>query len=62
VIYQGDSVLMIAEIAGRRVSIRRPARGGIAASLPAPGERLILGLAASDTIVVPAGEGGEANG
>jgi hypothetical protein len=33
--------------------MRRPLRGGKAGALPVPGARLLLGLAPTDTIVVP---------
>jgi len=55
VIYQGDSLLILVDIAGRhRVSIRRTLRGGPLAHLPAGGEQLSLGLDPAATIVVPA--------
>jgi putative spermidine/putrescine transport system ATP-binding protein len=53
VIYQGDSLLMLAEIAGQSVALRRPLRG-LPGPLPSPGTSLSLGLDAAAMILVPA--------
>ena len=52
VIYQGDSLLILGDLAGSRVSIRRPLRAESQFSRPSPGVRLTVGLALADTIVV----------
>ncbi|MBN9408467.1 MAG: ABC transporter ATP-binding protein [Burkholderiales bacterium] len=57
VIYQGDSLLLLADLeGGPRVSLRRPLRGSRAGSggMPRPGETLMLGLEPEATLVVPA--------
>ncbi|MCJ0764815.1 ABC transporter ATP-binding protein [Variovorax terrae] len=54
VIYQGDSLLMLAQIAGAQaISIRKPLRGGVEAQTWAAGQAVELGLSPSATIVVP---------
>ncbi|RZJ01459.1 MAG: ABC transporter ATP-binding protein, partial [Rubrivivax sp.] len=57
VIYQGDSVLLLADMAGdTRISVRRPlrsARGARMADLPRAGDVLTLGLERAATLVVP---------
>lgn len=53
-IYQGDSLLVLAEIAGpHRVALRRPLRGGPQA-VPERGAHILLGLEPSAVLVVPA--------
>ncbi len=55
VIYQGDSMLVLADVgSGQRVSIRRSLRVGLGAPLPATGEQLMLGIDPADVIVIPA--------
>lgn len=54
VIYQGDSLLLLAEIAGGHcVSIRKTLRGGPVPRGFAAGQAIELGLAPEATIVVP---------
>lgn len=54
VIYQGDSMLVLADVgSGQRLSIRRSLRVGLGGPLPATGERLMLGIDPADVIVVP---------
>ncbi|MGE5146406.1 MAG: ABC transporter ATP-binding protein [Candidatus Eiseniibacteriota bacterium] len=57
VIYQGDSLLILTELAGRPLAIRRPLRGVGRAALPRPGDRLTVGLDPASIVVVPAAEG-----
>jgi putative spermidine/putrescine transport system ATP-binding protein len=55
VIYQGDSLLLLAEIArSQTVSIRKPLRGPPGAAQPwRAGDAIVLGLSPASTIVVP---------
>jgi len=54
VIYQGDSMLVLADVGcGKRLSIRRSLRVGLAGPIPATGEKLMLGIDPEDVIVVP---------
>ncbi|MGD9945609.1 MAG: ABC transporter ATP-binding protein [Burkholderiaceae bacterium] len=54
VIYQGDSLLILASIAGERsVSIRKPLRGSAEGRGLSAGQRVELGLSPESTIVVP---------
>ena len=54
VIYQGDSMLVLADVGGgQRLSIRRSLRVGLGGSVPATGEKLMLGIDPEDVIVVP---------
>jgi len=53
VIFQGDSLLMIGELAGgHTVSIRRHLRDGLRGRLPAAGDRLQVGIDPDNTIAV----------
>jgi putative spermidine/putrescine transport system ATP-binding protein len=54
VIYQGDSLLLLCDIAGHSFSVRRPMRGGTSGTIPARGTKMDLGLALEDTLIVPA--------
>lgn len=56
VVYQGDSVLVLVTLSGKEsLSIRRPLRSGSGAiKLPVAGERIKVGIASHDAIVVPA--------
>lgn len=54
VIYQGDSMLVLADVGGgQRLSIRRSLRVGLGGSVPVTGEKLMLGIDPEDVIVVP---------
>ena len=54
IIYQGDSALVIVRIgADRDISVRVPASRMGAASIPDVATRIVLGLHAEDTIIVP---------
>lgn len=56
VVYQGDSVLVFVTLSGHeQLAIRRPLRSGSGAiKLPVAGERIKVGIAGHDAIVVPA--------
>ena len=54
VIYQGDSIVLLCEIAGQSFSVRRPMRSSMSGTVPAPGTPIVLGLALEDTLIVPA--------
>jgi putative spermidine/putrescine transport system ATP-binding protein len=54
IIYQGDSVVLLCDIAGQSFSVRRPMRSSVPATVPAPGTPMVLGLALEDTLIVPA--------
>ncbi len=55
VIYQGDSMLVLADVgSGQRLSIRRSLRVGLGGPLPVTGEQLMLGIDPADVIVIPA--------
>nr|WP_295467804.1 ABC transporter ATP-binding protein [Mesorhizobium sp.] len=54
VIYQGDSMLVLADVGGgQRLSIRRSLRVGLGGPIPKAGEKLMLGIDPEDVIVVP---------
>ncbi len=54
VIYQGDSLLILAEIGGgHRILIRRPLRGATQVAPPHVGERVTVGLDPAGIVVVP---------
>jgi len=54
VIYQGDSLLLLAELgSGQTVSVRKQLQGDGAISRFAPGDAITLGLSAAATIIVP---------
>jgi len=54
VIYQGDSLLLLAELGnGQTLSVRKPLHGDGAAERFVPGQAITLGLSAAATIVVP---------
>ncbi|VTU28706.1 Spermidine/putrescine import ATP-binding protein PotA [Variovorax sp. PBS-H4] len=54
VIYQGDSLLLVAGIeGGHRVSVRKPLRGAAGTHGFAAGQPIVLGLMPAATIVVP---------
>jgi putative spermidine/putrescine transport system ATP-binding protein len=56
VIYQGDSLLILASIAGGHVlSIRRPLRATMRAALPSAGESITVGLDPGGIVVVSRG-------
>lgn len=53
VIYQGDSLLILAEVGGgHRISIRRPLRGTSRVVLPQAGERITVGLDPAGIVLV----------
>ena len=55
VIYQGDTFLLQAKLSdGSTVSARNMASGGALAALPRAGERVRLGLALEETVLVAA--------
>jgi putative spermidine/putrescine transport system ATP-binding protein len=55
IVYQGDSVRIDLRLAGGEiVTLREFARTGRIAAMPAPGDRVRLGLDPADTILVPA--------
>ena len=52
-IYQGDSMLVIAELSGgQQLSIRRPLRGAARAAMPRAGDRIVVGLDPASIVVV----------
>jgi putative spermidine/putrescine transport system ATP-binding protein len=54
VLFQGDSQLLVAEApGGKRLTIRRPSRGGFMRSLPEAGQKLDVGLGPDSIILVP---------
>jgi putative spermidine/putrescine transport system ATP-binding protein len=54
VVYQGESVLLQVELAdGTRVPVRASSAPGAMASVPGPGEPVMLGLAPADTFLIP---------
>jgi putative spermidine/putrescine transport system ATP-binding protein len=53
VIYQGDSILLQAVLAGgHRIGVRTAATMGAMATFPAPGAEIVLGLGADDTVLL----------
>ena len=53
VVYQGDSYLLNARLAGvEMITLRGPVRQGTVATLPAVGDRVTLGLAPEDTVII----------
>jgi putative spermidine/putrescine transport system ATP-binding protein len=52
-VYQGESVLLQVELAdGTRVPVRGSSAHGAMASVPQPGEAVVLGLAPEDAVLL----------
>lgn len=57
VVYQGDSFVLYARLpSGEQIALRGPVRSGTVQALPAVGDAVTLGLAASDTVVIDGAE------
>ncbi len=57
VVYQGDSFLLYARIDDtHQISLRGPIRGGTVSALPSAGDRVTLGLAPADTVIIDGAE------
>jgi putative spermidine/putrescine transport system ATP-binding protein len=53
-VYQGESVLLRVELAdGTSIPVRGSSTRGAMAVIPQPGEPVMLGLAAEDTLLLP---------
>lgn len=57
VVYQGDSFVLYARLpGGEQIALRGAVRSGTVQALPAVGDAVTLGLAASDTVVIDGAE------